>query len=96
MEFTEEIYKELNETTARSKSNTKRLDTLENKVEDLRGQTVEVAVLKQDMDHVKLSVDEIKTDVKTLTEKPSKRWEAVVAAVIGGLVGYFLRKLGVF
>ena len=43
-------------------------------------------------------VKEIKSDVKTLDEKPAKRWEAVVEkallAVVAAVVAYFLGRMG--
>ncbi|CUP95505.1 Uncharacterised protein [Flavonifractor plautii] len=32
-------------------------------------------------------------DLNALKEKPSKRWEAVVAAIITGVVGYLLAQI---
>ena len=96
MEFTEEMHRTLTETEARSKSNTHRLDELEPKIERLHEQQVELAVLKKDMDHVKVSVDEIKDNVKKIMERPGGWWDKLIAALIGGLAAYFLKKLGVF
>ena len=35
----------------------------------------------------------IALDLTTLKEKPSKRWETVVAAIITGVVGYLLARI---
>jgi hypothetical protein len=56
---------------------------------------VEVLATKQDA--IKDNVDTIKADVKTLTEKPGKRWDAIadkliwalLAAIIGFAAAYF-------
>ena len=40
------------------------------------------------------TVGEVKADVDEIKNKPAKRWDAVVAALIAGLVGYVLSKLG--
>lgn len=96
IEFTEELYGELKDAAARSKSNQHRLDELEPKVEEIHKTEVEMAGMKKDMDHVKESVDEIKGDVKKIMEKPGQWWDKVLLALIGGVVGYLLKMLGVF
>ena len=37
----------------------------------------------------------ISADLNAIKEKPSKRWEAVVAALLTGVVGYLLARFGV-
>jgi chromosome segregation ATPase len=39
-------------------------------------------------------VGEVKADVDEIKTKPAKRWDAVIAALIAGAVGFFLAKLG--
>ena len=39
-------------------------------------------------------VGEVKADVDEIKTKPAKRWDAIVAALIAGAVGFFLAKLG--
>lgn len=39
-------------------------------------------------------LDSIALDLTALKEKPSKRWETVVAAIITGVVGYLLAAIG--
>ena len=34
-------------------------------------------------------------DLNTLKDRPSRRWESVVAALITGVVGYLLARLGI-
>ena len=36
----------------------------------------------------------LSADVAALKEKPGKRWESVIAALITGVVGYLLARLG--
>lgn len=47
--------------------------------------------------HIQEGVDELKEDLRDLKEKPSKRWESIVAAAIttgvGALIGFLLSKL---
>lgn len=84
----------LTEVEQRSKSNTKRLDDIEKRQENLDKLTSSVAVLAEREERVEHDVKEIKTDVKTLTEKPGKRWEGAVEkvlyAIIGAIVAWLL------
>jgi len=89
----EQIVKELTETTARSKSNTKRLDAMEKRQDNLEVLTKSVAVMQAKQEQIESDVTEIKSDVKDLKATPGKRWEAIVAAVIGLIVGYAVKAL---
>lgn len=88
----------LTEVEARSKSNLHRLDELEKRVSSLESQTITVAVLDQRMKNVETTVEEIHDDVKSIKEKPAKRWESIVTQVISVLVaavvGFMLAKIG--
>lgn len=88
----------LTEVEARSKSNGKRLDDLEkrqNNLDELVG-TVKVLAVREEQ--VENDVKEIKSDVKSLTEKPAKRWDSLVEKVltvlIGAILGFVLTKIG--
>ena len=83
-----DMIKELTETTGRSKSNTKRLDALEDRVEKLEELKSTVAVVQTELTSILMTVREIKEDVKTLKEKPAKWWEKLILALIGALAGY--------
>lgn len=95
----EQIIKELTETSARAKSNTKRLDAVEKRQDDIEALTRAVAIVETKQDGLKVDVDEIKGDVKELKDKPAKRWDAVAASVIsvlvGAVLGFVLTRLGV-
>lgn len=82
----------------RAKSNTHRLEEVERKQEDMTELIQSVAVIAQKQTDMDKDLREIKTDVKLLTTKPGKRWETVVEkallAVVAGVVGYILWKLG--
>ena len=67
------------------KSAHKHIGTLEAKVEDLHALTVAVATVNTKVDDLNDSVDEIKTEVKKVCDRPGNRWEKLVAAVIGAL-----------
>lgn len=79
--------KRLTEVEARSKSNAHRLDEVEKAQKDysaLLGTVKELAIKEQNVEN---DVKEIKTDVKTLTNKPGKLWEGLVSAAIASIVG---------
>lgn len=85
-------------TEARGKSNTHRLDALEKNQKALNELTTSVKVLATEQSTMKTDIGEIKTGLKTLTDKPAKRWEAIVDkaiwAVLGGLLAFALSQIG--
>lgn len=74
----------------RYKSAAHRLDKVEERQDNLDKLVASVEVLANRQETVECDVKEIKTDVKALTEKPAKRWESVIAAVITGVVGFIV------
>ena len=88
----------LTEVEARSKSNSHRLDEMEKRQDDLEELTSTVKVLAIREENVENDVKEIKSDVKTLTEKPGKRWDGIVdkiiMTVVGAIIGVILTKFG--
>lgn len=90
--------KRLTEVEARSKSNSKRLDAVEkrqNNLDELVGTVKALAVREENIEN---DVKEMKGDVKSLTEKPGKRWDAlidkVIWAIAAALIGFLLAKIG--
>ena len=90
----DEMAVKLTETESRSKSNTKRLEKVEERQDALDRLVTSVEVLATREEGVEKDVKEIKSDVKTLTSKPGKRWEGVVdkalAAIVGGFIAWIL------
>ena len=92
MAFTlEDLAVKYAEMEARGKSNTHRLDALDEL-------TTSVKVLATEQSTMKTDIGEIKTGLKTLTDKPAKRWEAIVDKAIwlvaGALIAFVLAQLG--
>lgn len=89
----------LTEVEARSKANERRLNKVEQKQTELGDLVTSVKVLAEREKNVENDVKEIKTTVKTIAEKPGKRWEAVivagVTAVVSIMIGYIFAKLGI-
>lgn len=78
----------------REKSNTHRIDAIEQRQENIESLVTSVAVLAQEQEHIKTDVQEIKSDVKAMAERPAKRWDALVgvliSTVVGGVLGYII------
>lgn len=86
----EEMTERLVEADARSKSNSHRLDDLEKRQDALDGLVASMAVFKTEQEHIQQDVKEIKDNVKTLTDKPAKRWDSLLDKLLVGLVGAFI------
>lgn len=88
----------LTEVEDRSKSNQRRIESLEQRQNDLEDLTLTVQGLVIKEANVETTVNEIKEDVKTLTSKPSKRWDGLVdntiKIVAAAVIGFMLAKLG--
>ena len=82
----------------RSKSNTRRIEELEKRQDNLDDLVSTVKVLATREENVENDVKEIKKDVKTLTDKPAKRWdsitEKVVMTIIAAVLGFILAHFG--
>lgn len=76
----------------------KRVDSLENRQKDMEELISSVAVLAQRMGTVEGSVSEIRGNVRTLMDKPAKRWDSVVEktllVAVGAVVAWVLRQIG--
>ena len=81
-----------------AKSNTKRLDEMEKRQDNLDDLVSTVKVLAVKEENVENDVKEIKADVKTLTDKPAKRYDSIVEkfilTVVAALVGFILAQIG--
>lgn len=72
----------LTEVDSRSKSNTHQIKEIKKRQDDMDNVIVAVASLANEQGHIKEDVTEIKSDVKTLAEKPAKRWDGLVEKVL--------------
>lgn len=91
--------KRLTEVEERSKSNSHRIENLEKRQDNLDELVGTVKVLAVREEKVETDVKEIKTDVKTLTGKPAKRWDNIVdkiiITIISAVIGFLLAKFGI-
>ena len=89
----------LTEVESRSKSNTKRIDKLEEHTEAINRLATSMAVMAEKQDETTHIVSELDNKVTKLEEKPAKRWEKVVETIItivvSGFVGFVLAKIGI-
>ena len=94
----DEMAVKLVEVDARSKSNTHRLDDMDDTLQRL---TTAVEVMATEQKHQSETMAEIKTDVTALgkkvdaiEKKPGKRWDGMVEKIIYGIVGSLVTALG--
>lgn len=82
----------------RSKSNTKRIDTLEEKQDDIHTLALSVKELAMETKEMRKDLNKIDERVHLIEDKPSKRldliWGYIMSAVIGGAISFCLLKIG--
>lgn len=90
-----ELIKEIEQ---RGKSNTKRLDEHDKKLEELSDVYIALTKVNDKVDNIDNDVKEIKNDMKEIKDKPSKRMDQIIgyilSAVIGGIIVYVLKNIG--
>lgn len=93
------IQAKIAEIEARSKSNTHRINDLEEDNRALHTLATSVEVLATKQETIEANISEIKDDVKSLKAIPGGKWEALVkavlTAVVAGLVGFALAHAGI-
>lgn len=89
---------QLAELEERCKSNSRRIDELVAKQNNLERLTTTVEVLATRMNTFESTLTEVRTDVRALNDKPGRRWDGIVEKVlmlvIAGVVAYVLTKIG--
>jgi hypothetical protein len=82
----------------RSKSNTHRLDKLEESTEAINRLATSMEVMAERQEQVVETVGKLDTKVTLLEEKPAKRWDAlmdkIVWAIAAALIGFVLAQVG--
>lgn len=90
--------KRLTAVEERAKSNSHRLDDLEDTAKAINRLATSMEVMTQRQGQVAESVEKLDEKVTKLEEKPGKRWEGlvdkVIWTVIAAILGFFLGKLG--
>lgn len=94
----EEMAVKLAETEARSKSNTHRIDKLEQSTEAINRLATSVEVMATKQDTMNDNLDKIAGKVEQIEAEPGKRWKSVVEKVtllvVAAVVGYILARVG--
>ena len=74
-----------------------RMENIESSNKILHEMNVNISVLAKSHEAQCDKIDRIENDVRAMKEKPEKRMEGIIAAVItaliGGAIGYFISKL---
>ena len=82
----------------RAKSNTRRLDKLEEQTEAINNLTMAVQVMATKQDGMAEEIIDLCVSVKEIKEKPAKRAEAIaekiILVLVGALVGVVLTHFG--
>lgn len=95
----ESIIKDLADVQQRTHSNTRRIEVLEKGQADLNQLVTSVALIAQKQEQMEHGIEEIRGDVRTLLQKPARRWESIVEivfkVVLTALITAALIKLGI-
>lgn len=82
-----EIIEKIAHLEERAKSNTKRIDEVEQEVKENRELTVAVKEIATEMKHLREEQSSMNERLKIIEEKPSKNWDKIVTTIIGTIVG---------
>lgn len=88
----------LAEAESRSKSNSRRIDKLEESTEAINSLATSMAVMAQKQTEVADTVEKLDGKVTALETKPAKRWDSIVEKIIltlvAAILGFVLAKFG--
>ena len=77
----------------------RRVDEIEKRQQDMQELINSVGLLAQRMGTVEGNVKEMRGDLRSLMEKPGKRWDSVVEktllVVVGAVVAWILSQIGI-
>ena len=71
----------------RSKSNTRRIDKLEQDNNALHEMATSIQVMATEMEHMRQSQDNFNDRLTVIEDKPAAKWDNLISAVIVALVG---------
>lgn len=84
----EDQVRQLAEVEQRARSNTRRIDRLEERLDKLETVSVSVAAMQVELKNVLQTVTDIKTAVDGLQKRPGTWWDKLLLAVLTALVAY--------
>lgn len=88
--MTKEEIQLLTKTADRAKSNTRRLDKLDSRVEDIYELTLSVKEIATEMKAMREDMNKIDSRVLAIETKPSKRYEGIVDKIIYTILGIII------
>lgn len=75
-----------------------RLSRIEKRQDSFNELVIQMQVLSDRVERVEGEIKEMKADIKSLINKPAKRWDstitAIITALVAGVVGFILAKFG--
>lgn len=88
----------ITEIDQRSKSNTKRLDEHDKKIEELSDVYIALTKVNDKVDIIDSDMKEVKSDIQEIKDKPAKRIDTIISclisAIIAGVIGFLFAQLG--
>ena len=85
-----EVVERLVENEQRSKSNSKRLDSIENKVENIYDLTLSVREIATEMKAMREDQNKMNERLKIIEEKPAKEYEETKKQIKSKVVSFFV------
>lgn len=82
-----ELIQKLTSLEDRTKSNTHRIDGLDEKVEDIHELATSVKLLASETKAMREDVNDMNNRLKTVEQKPVNNWDKIVTTAIGTIVG---------
>ena len=86
----EEMVIALTEVDNRSRSNTRRIEHLEKSTDVLNRLATSIEVMATKQETMSDNIVKMDEKITTLEEKPGKRWDSLVTAIISSLVGIII------
>ena len=71
----------------REKSNTHRIDKLEEEVSEIKDLTIAVKEIATETKHMREEQNNMSKRLSTIEEKPAKNWDKIITTTVGTIVG---------
>lgn len=86
----EEIVRRFTELGAQCNNNTAAIQKVETKLDNYGELLSTMQVFKNEQEHMKTDISEIKDTVRIIADKPVRRWDTMVTTALSGLIGAFI------
>lgn len=98
MDYQLDLEHRVTENEARSKSNTKRIDKLEETTEAIHSMALSLERMTNNQETMSKTLTKLTGEVETIKAEPGKKWRFVVEKalyfVVGGIMAVILAKVG--